>query len=52
MLGSAGSSYTLFAIVWSALCVLSGALVTDAMLRNVPAPSLVESEQPADAAEP
>lgn len=34
MLGLAGSSYALFAIVWSLMCVVSGAVVTDAMLRD------------------
>ncbi len=34
MLGLAGSSYALFALVWSLMCVVSGALVTDALLRD------------------
>ena len=34
MLGLAGSSYALFAIVWSLMCVVSGALVTDTLLRD------------------
>ena len=34
MLGFAGSSMALFAVVWSLMCVVSAALVTDAMLRD------------------
>ena len=34
MLGYAGSSLALFAVVWSLLCMVSSALVTDAMLRD------------------
>lgn len=34
MPGLAGSSYALFALVWSLMCVLSGALVIDALLRD------------------
>ena len=46
MLGLAGSSYALFAAVWGVLCLVSGALVTDAMLRNVPPPLTTETERP------
>ena len=36
MLGFAAGSYALFAAVWGAMCLLSAALVTDAMLRSTP----------------
>ena len=36
MLGFAGTSWALFAAVWGAMCLLSAALVTDAMLRGTP----------------
>ncbi|WP_237480855.1 hypothetical protein [Lichenibacterium dinghuense] len=36
MLGFAGTSWALFAAVWAAMCLLSAALVTDAMLRGTP----------------
>lgn len=38
MAGLAGSSYALFALVWSVMCLVSAALVTDAMLRHRPGP--------------
>ena len=34
MLASAGSSYALFALVWGLFCLVSAALVTDALLRD------------------
>ena len=49
MLGFVGSSYALFAVVWSVMCLLSGAVVTDTMLRNVPSPAAIDAEQPGDA---
>lgn len=48
MMGFAGSSYALFAAVWSVLCLLSGAMVTDAMLRGTPSPSAIDAERPGD----
>lgn len=50
MLGFTGTSYALFAIVWSGLCLLSGAVVTDTMLRDLPNPAAIDSEQAGDAA--
>ena len=50
MLGFAGSSYALFAVVWSVMCLLSGAVVTEAMLRSVPVPAAIDAEQPGEAA--
>jgi hypothetical protein len=38
MLGFAGSSYALFALVWALFCLVAGALVTDTLLRQAPAP--------------
>lgn len=49
MIDLGGSSSALFAIVWSAMCLLSAALVTDTMLRDTP-PVAREAEQPADPA--
>lgn len=43
MLGFAGTSYALFAAVWAVMCLLSSALVTDAMLRG--APPAIDAEQ-------
>ena len=34
MPGLVESSYALFAIVWGLMCLMSGALVTDALLRD------------------
>ena len=51
MMGFAGSSYALFAVVWSLMCMVSGALVTDTMLRNTPHPPLVEADHPGDVPE-
>ena len=50
MLGFAGTSYALFAAVWGIMCLLSGAVVTDAMLRGLPSPAAVDAEQARDAA--
>ena len=50
MLGSAGTSYALFAAVWTVMCLLSGALVTDAMLRSTP--PAIDAEQTADVGVP
>ncbi len=50
MLGFAGTSYALFAAVWSVMCLVSGAVVTDAMLRGLPSPAAIEAEQACDAA--
>ena len=44
MSGLAESSYALFAIVWSLMCVISGALVTDALLRDARAADEVHIE--------
>lgn len=49
MLGFAGTSYALFAAVWSVMCLLSGAVVTDSMLRNLPSPPAIDAEQARDA---
>lgn len=52
MLGIAGSSYAPFALVWAALCLFAGALVTDALLRGTPSAAEAEpaaEEVPADA---
>ena len=50
MLGFAGTSYALFAAVWGVMCLLSGAVVTDAMLRGLPSPAAIDAEQACDAA--
>ncbi|WP_165359469.1 hypothetical protein [Lichenibacterium minor] len=50
MMGFAGSSYALFAAVWSVLCLLSGVVVTDSMLRGVPSPSAIDADRPGDSA--
>lgn len=49
MLGFAGTSYALFAAVWAVMCLLSGAVVTDTMLRNLPNPTAIDAEQAGDA---
>ncbi len=49
MLGFAGTSYALFAAVWSVMCLLSGALVTDTMLRGTP--PAIDAEQALPSAE-
>lgn len=46
MLASAGSSYALFALVWGLLCLVSGALVTDTLLRDAAAPHRRGTEPP------
>ena len=48
MLGLAGTSWALFAAVWGAMCFLSAALVTDAMLRGTP--SAIDPEPAAEVA--
>lgn len=50
MMDLAGSSSALFAVVWSAMCLVSAALVTDTMLRDTPA-SPGGPEEPTDAGE-
>ena len=50
MLSFAGTSYALFAAVWGVMCLLSGAVVTDMMLRDPPSPVAVDADQPGDAA--
>ena len=50
MLSFAGTSYALFAAVWGVICLLSGAVVTDMMLRDPPRPAAVDADQPSDAA--
>lgn len=49
MLGFAGTSYALFAVVWGIMCLLTGAVVTDAMLRGQPSPAATGAEQACDA---
>lgn len=49
MLGFAGSSMAVFAIVWSLLCMVSGVLVTDAMLRDSRVSPMVDVEPASDA---
>ena len=46
MLGFAGSSYAAFAAVWGLMCLLSGAVVADAMLRSVPSPATIDAAPP------
>ena len=49
MLGFAGTSYALFAAVWGVMCLLSGAVVTDAMLRGQPSPAATDTERTGEA---
>ncbi len=50
MLGLTGSSYAAFAVVWGLLCLLSGALVTDTMLRDARPGTTSDRDQGAEAA--
>ena len=50
MLGFAGPSYALFAVVWGLLCLLSSAVVTDAALRDAAAMHRPGAEPPDGAA--
>ena len=48
MLSLAGSSYALFAIIWSVICLVAAAVVTDAMLRDAAMRTVAGTEQPGD----